>query len=153
AVLPLENSNHDPANDYFADGLTDEIIRNLSIIDGLAVRSRISSVALKGKPRDAQVGKQLEVDYILDGAILRVGQHLRINVELVRVHDDFPLWSGRYDRELTDVFAIQDEISLGVVNGLRLKLGGGRRRYETSVEAYDLYLRARSRTIRRGTAG
>src|SRR5262249_59182731 len=65
-------------------------------------------------------------------------------VQLVRVQDDFPLWSGRYDRELTDVFAIQDEISRGIVNSLRLKLGRGRRRYETSVEAYDLYLRGRA---------
>src|SRR5262249_19743596 len=67
--------------------------------------------------------------------------------QLVRVRDDFPLWSGKFDRELTDVFAIQDEISLGVVNGLRLKLGRGRRRYEISVEAYDLYLRARALAI------
>jgi len=68
---------------------------------------------------------------------------LRINVQLVRVRDDFSIWSGQFDRELTDVFAIQDEISLGIVNNLRLKLGRGRRRYETSVEAYDLYLQAR----------
>jgi tetratricopeptide (TPR) repeat protein len=67
---------------------------------------------------------------------------LRVNVQFIRARDDFPLWSGRYDRELTDIFAIQDEISRGVVNSLRLKLGRGRRRYETSTEAYDLYLRA-----------
>ena len=145
AVLPLENTSHDPANDYFADGLTDELIRNLSIIDGLAVRSRTSSFGLKGKPRNIHdAGQQLRADYILEGSVLRAGQQLRIEVQLVRVHDDFPLWSGRFDRELTDVFAIQDEISLGVVNNLRLKLGRGRRRYETSVEAYDLYLRARA---------
>jgi TolB-like protein len=107
----LVNLNQDPANDYFADGLTGEIIRNLSIIDGLAVRS---------------------------------GQQSRINAQLVRASDDFPMWSGRYDRELTDVFAIQDEISRGIVNSVWLKLGRGRRRYETSVEAYDLYLRARA---------
>ncbi len=144
AVLPLQNLNQDPANDYFADGLTDEIIRNLSIIDGLAVRSQTSSFAFKGKPRDLhEVGKQLAVDYILEGSVLRSGQHLRIDSQLVRVRDDVTLWSGKYDRELTDVFAIQGEISNGIVNGLRLKLGRGRRRYETSVEAYDLYLRAR----------
>ena len=74
---------------------------------------------------------------------------LRIDVQLVRVHDDFPLWSGRFDRELSDVFAIQDEISVGIVNNLRLKLGRGRRRYETSVEAYDLYLRARAQADQR----
>src|SRR5437879_8525122 len=75
---------------------------------------------------------------------MRSGQQLRINAQLVRTRDDFPLWSAKYDRELTDVFAIQEEISRGIVNSLRLKLGRGRRRYETSTEAYDLYLRARA---------
>jgi TolB-like protein len=145
AVLPLINLNQDPANDYFADGLTGEIIRNLSIIDGLAVRSETSSFTFKGKPQKARdAGKQLEADYLVEGSVLRSGQQLRINAQLVRVRDDFPLWSGRYDRELTEIFAIQDEISRGIVNSLRLKLGRGRRRYETSVEAYDLYLRARA---------
>jgi TolB-like protein len=151
AVLPLENTSHDPANDYFADGLTDELIRNLSIIDGLTVRSRTSSFGLKEKPRNIRdAGQQLQADYILEGSVLRAGQQLRIEVQLVRVRDDFPLWSGRFDRKLTDVFAIQDEIALGIVNNLRLKLGAGRRRYETSLEAYDLYLRARAMPNQRG---
>jgi len=151
AVLPLENTGHDPADEYLADGLTEELIRNLSIIDGLAVRSRTSSFDMKGKQRNIrEAGRQLQADYILEGAVLRAGQRLRINVQLVRVHDDFPLWSGKFDRELTDVFAIQDEISVGIVNNLRLKLGGGRRRYETSVEAYDLYLRGRVQANQRG---
>src|SRR5215471_8927316 len=150
AVLPLENTGHDPANEYLADGLTEELIRNLSIIDGLAVRSRTSSFDMKGKQRNIrEAGHELQADYILEGAVLRAGQKLRIDVQLVWVHDDFPLWSGKFDRELTDVFAIQDEISVGVVNNLRLKLGGGRRRYETSVEAYDLYLRARAQADQR----
>jgi serine/threonine-protein kinase len=145
AVLPLNNLSEDPAHDYFADGLTGEIIRNLSIIDGLAVRSQTSSFAFKGKPQNVRdAGRQLEADYILEGSVQRAGQQLRVTVQLVRVSDDFPLWSGRYDRELTDIFAIQDEISRGIVNSLRLKLGHGRRRYETSTEAYDLYLRARA---------
>jgi TolB-like protein len=145
AVLPLENTSHDPANDYFADGLTDELIRNLSIIEGLSVRSRTSSFAIKGRSRSIRdAGQQLQADYILEGSVLRAGQEFRINVQLVRVRDDFPLWSGAYQRELTDIFAIQEEISRGIVNNLRLKLGHGRRRYETSAEAYDLYLRARA---------
>lgn len=149
AVLPLENTGHDPANDYFADGLTDELIRNLSVIDGLAVRSRTSSFGMKGRPRNIRdVGEQLHADYILEGSVLRAGSQFRINVQLVRVRDDFPLWSGTYERELTDIFAIQNEISLGIVNNLRLKLGRGRRRYETSVEAYDLYLHARAQPQR-----
>ena len=141
----MNNLSEDPANDYFADGLTDEIIRNLSIIEGLAVRSQTSSFAFKGKPRNVrEVGKQLDAEYILEGSVQRSGQQLRINVRLVRVRDDIQLWSGKFDRELTDIFAIQDEISRGIVNNLRLKLGRGRRRYETSTEAYDLYLRARA---------
>jgi TolB-like protein len=145
AVLPLENTSHDPSNDYFGDGLTDELIRNLSIIDGLAVRSRTSSFAIEGRSRNIRdAGQQLQADYILEGSVLRAGQQLRIDVQLVRARDDFPIWTGRYDRELTDIFAIQDNISVGIVNNLRLKLGRGRRRYETSVEAYDLYLRARA---------
>ncbi len=145
AVLPLENLSHDPANDYFADGLTDELIRNISIIDGLAVRSRTSSFTFKGKPRNVhEAGKQLGADYILEGSVLRAGQQLRINVQLVRVRDDSLLWSGKFDRELTDILALQDEISRGIVNSLRLKLGQGRRRYEANAEAYDLYLRARA---------
>jgi TolB-like protein/tetratricopeptide (TPR) repeat protein len=145
AVLPLTNLSQDPANEYFTDGLTDEIIRDLSIIDGLAVRSQTSSFVFKGKPRNVrEAGRQLQVDYILEGSVLRSGQQLRINAQFVRVRDDFPVWSGRFDRELTDVLPIQDEISRGIVNSLRLKLGRGRRRYETSAEAYDLYLRDRS---------
>ena len=144
AVLPLENLNHDPASDYFADGLTDEIIRNLSIIDGLTVRSRTSSFAFKGKRVSAaDAGKQLEADYLVEGSVLQAGEQLRVNAELVRVRDDFPLWSNRFDRELNDVFAIQDEISRGIVNSLRMKLAPGRQRYETNLEAYDLYLRGR----------
>jgi adenylate cyclase len=143
AVLPLKNLSPDASNEYFVDGLTDEIIRHLSTIEGLAVRSRTSSFVFKNAPLNlGEVGKQLGVDYIVEGSVLRDGPRLRINAQLVRVRDDFMLWSGRFDRELTDIFAIQDEISRGVVNNLRLKLGHTRRRYETSVEAYDLYLQA-----------
>jgi TolB-like protein/Flp pilus assembly protein TadD len=145
AVLPLNNLSFDPENDYFVDGLTDEIILNLSVIEGLEVRSQTSSFAFKGTRRNVRAaGKELEADYIVEGSVLRAGQQLRINAQLVRVRDDFLLWSGSFDRHLTDIFTIQDEISLGIVNNLRLKLGHGRRRYETSMDAYDLYLRALS---------
>jgi TolB-like protein len=145
AVLPLENLSHDPASDYFADGLTDELIRNLALIEGLTPRSRTSSFTFKGKPRNIrEIGRQLDVSYVVEGSVLRAGQQLRINAQLIRVRDDCPVWSGRFDRELSDVVAIQDEISRGIVNSLRLKLGRGRRRYETSTEAYDLYLRDRN---------
>jgi adenylate cyclase len=135
------------------DGLTDEIIHNLSIID-VTVRSQTSSFLFKGKPRNLrEAGKQLSADYVLEGSVLREGQQLRINAQLVRARDDFPVWSDRYDRELTGIFAIQDEISRAIVNSLRLKLGRGRRRYETSVEAYGHYLRARAVTIQQGIPG
>jgi serine/threonine-protein kinase len=151
AVMPLTNLSQDPANDYFSDGLTGEIIRNLSIIDGLQVRSQTSSFVFKGKPRNIrEAGEQLSVDYILEGSVLRAGDKLRINAQLVRVRDDVPLWSERYDRELRDIFAIQDEISRGIVNSLRLKLGRGQRRYQTSPEAYDLYLRTRAPWVQQG---
>jgi TolB-like protein/Flp pilus assembly protein TadD len=154
AVLPLENLSHDPGSDYFADGLTDELIRNLSLIEGLSPRSQTSSFAFKGRPRNVrEVGRELEADYIVEGSVLRVASQLRVDVQLVRVRDDFPLWSVRYDRRLTDVFAIQDEISRGIVNSLRLKLGRGRRRYETSAEAYDLYLQARALGVQQGLTG
>ncbi len=154
AVLPLENLNHDPASDYFADGLTDELIRNLSLIDGLSPRSQTSSFAFKDKPQNVRdVGKQLQADYVVEGSVLRLGNQLRVDAQLIRVRDDFLLWSGRYERTLTDVFAIQDEISLGIVNSLRLKLGRGRRRYETGTEAYDLYLQARALGLQQGPEG
>jgi len=149
AVLPFTNQNQDPANDYFADGLTSEIIRNLSIIDGLATRSEASTFALKDKPLKArEAGEQLGADYLVEGSVLHSGEQLRITVQLVRVRDDFPLWSDKYEREMKDIFVIQDEISRGIVNNLRLKIGRGRRKYETSTEAYDLYLRARALAVR-----
>lgn len=144
AVLPLENLSHDPASDYVADGLTDEIIRNLSVIDGLTVRSRTSSFALKGKQVSAgEAGKQLGADYLVEGSVLQAGEQIRVNAMLIRVRDDRPLWSGRFDRAFTDLFAIQDEVSGGIVNSLRLQLTPGRRRYEANLQAYDLYLRGR----------
>jgi TolB-like protein/Tfp pilus assembly protein PilF len=144
AVLPLENLSPDSASDYFTDGLTDEIIRSLSIINGLTVRSRTSSFALKGKRlKAAAAATQLGADYLVEGSVLYAGEQLRVNAQLVRARDDVPLWSGRFDRRLTDVFTIQDEISRGIVNGLRLKLRTGPRQYETNLEAYVLYLRGR----------
>jgi TolB-like protein/DNA-binding winged helix-turn-helix (wHTH) protein/Flp pilus assembly protein TadD len=144
AVLPLKNLSSEPESDYFSDGLTDEIISDLSVIDGLQVKSQTSSFAFKDKPLDVRaVGSQLGANLILEGSVLRAGDRLRVNVQLVRVSDDNPLWSGRFERELKDIFAVQDEISLSVVNELRLNLGQGRRRYNTNLEAYDLYLKGR----------
>ena len=150
AVLPLQNLAADSSGDYFVDALTDEIIHDLSVIDGLTVRSHTSSLAFKGQPHNVrEAGSQLRADYLVGGSVLRADDRLRIDVRVIRVGDDIPLWSGRFDRKLADVFAIQDEIALGVVNNLRLKLGRGKRRYETSVEAYDLYLSGRAIILER----
>ena len=150
AVLPLVNLSKDGANDYLADGLTSEIISELSIIEGLTVRSQTSSFALRGRPGTVQeAGRRLAADYILEGSLVRDGPQMRINTRLVRTRDDVPIWSEKFEREWTDVLSVQDEISRGIVNSLRLKLGRGRRRYETSAEAYDFYLRARALAARR----
>ena len=145
AVLPLKNLNSEPGSDYFSDGLTDDIINRLSVIDGLQVKSRTSSFLFKEKPLDVQtIGEQLGASFIVEGSALRSGDRLRVNVRLIRVADDVSLWSGQYDRDLQDVFAVQNEISRSIVNELRLKLGQGQRRYETNLAAYDQYLKARS---------
>jgi len=149
AVLPLVNVSQNPADEYLADGLTHEIISELSIIQGLAVRSQTSSFALKGKPRNLyDAGKQLQADYILEGSVLREGQRLRINARLVRTRDDIPIWSRVFERDWTGVISVQNEISRGIVNSLRLNLGRGRRHYETNEEAYALYLHARASMTR-----
>ena len=106
------------------------------------MRSRTSSFAFKDKPRNVrEVGQQLGANLVVEGSVLRAGNKLRVNAQLVQVAGDVPLWAERFDRELKDVFAIQDEISRAIVNELRLTLGRGQRRYDTNVEAYELYLK------------
>ncbi len=152
AVLPLKNLSAEPDSDFFADGLTDEIIRNLAVIRGLEVRSQTSSFAFRDKPRNLrEVGEQLGANLVVEGSVLRSGNRLRINAQLVQVAGDVPLWAERFDRELKDIFVIQDEISRAVVNKLRLTLGRGQRRYETNPEAYELYLKGREMLDRRGS--
>ena len=151
AVLPFVNASSDPGNDDFIDGLTSEVIRNLAVIDGLQVRSQTSSFFFKDRPRDMRVvANQLQVALVVEAYVQRIGNQLRINAQLVRVPDDVPVWSKRFDRTLEDVFAIQEEISRAIVNELRLTLGRGQRRYQTNLAAYDLYLRGRALVARRG---
>lgn len=150
AVLPLQNLSGTPGSDDFVDGLTDEIIRNLAVIKGLEVRSRTSSFAFKNKPRNLRdIGEQLDVNLVVEGSIMRSGSRLRINTQLVQVVGDVPLWAEQFDRELKDVFVVQEEISRAIVDKLRLALGRGQRRYETNLEAYELYLTARAVVARR----
>lgn len=151
AVLPFKNLSSEPDSDYFTDGLTGEIIRNLSIIEGLDVKSQTSSFFFKDKPQNVHdVGAQLGVGLVLEGSVLRAGEKLRVTAELIRVSDDAALWSGRFERKLEDVFFIQDEISHAIVNELRLKLGSGQRRYNTNLEAYDVYLKANALAVLHG---
>jgi TolB-like protein/Flp pilus assembly protein TadD len=143
AVLPLANVSGNPGNDDFVDGLTDEIIRQASGVNGLTVRSRTSSFALKGKARNVyEAGNQLNAEYIVEGSVAGSRSQLRMTAKLVRVRDDVTLWVGTFDRQVRDALAIQQEISRGIVNALKLNLGHGPRRYDT--KAYDLYLRARA---------
>ena len=153
AVLPLKNLSAEPDSDDFVDGLTDELIRNLAVIEGLDVRSQTSSFAFKNKPRNLrEVGEQLGANLVVEGSVLRAGNQLRINAQLVQVAGDVPLWSDRFNRELKDVFVIQDEIARAIVNQLRLTLGRGQRRYDTNPEAYELLLKARAVLARRSVA-
>ena len=150
AVMPFKNLSSEPDSDYFADGLTSEVIRNLAMIEGLQVRSQTSSFALKDRPRDVRsIGELLNANYIVEADVLRVGNRLRINAQFVLVAGDKPVWSKQFDKAVDDVFAIQDEISRAIVNELRLTLGRGQRRYQTNRKAYELYLRARA--VRAGT--
>ena len=152
-MLPLRNLAAGADGEDFADGLTDEIIRNLATFDGLSVRSRTSSFAFKNKALDARrIGAELNADYLIEGSILRSDGRLRINAQLIRVAGDVPVWAERFDRDIKDVFRIQDEISRAIVDKLRLALGRGQRRYQTDVNAYNVYLQARALNQRRGTA-
>jgi serine/threonine-protein kinase len=152
AVMPFKNLSSEPGSADFVDGLTSEVIRNLALIDGLQVRSQTSSFFFKDKARDVRaIGDQLGANLIVEADVLRVGNRLRINAQLVQIAGDVPLWSERFDRTLNDVFAIQDEISRAIVNKLRLTLGRGQRRYQTNVQAYELYLKTRALLDRGGT--
>src|SRR5512141_3023964 len=149
AVLPFSNMSNDAENEYFADGMAEEIINALSKIQSLRVASRTVSFALKGKNEDlAEVGRKLHVSTVLDGSVRRMGNRLRITAQLVNVADGYQLWSERYDREMEDVFAIQDDISQSIVKALRVMLTEGEKKQiekarAVNVQAYDYYLRGR----------
>ncbi len=149
AVLPFANMSADPDNEYFADGMAEEIINSLSKIQSLRVASRTSSFAFKGKNEDiGEIGHKLKVSTVLEGSVRRMGKRLRITAELVNVADGYHLWSERYDREMEDVFAIQDDISQAIVKALRGILTEGEKKAiekarTTNVQAYDYYLRGR----------
>jgi serine/threonine protein kinase/tetratricopeptide (TPR) repeat protein len=149
AVLPFVNMSADPENEYFTDGIAEEIINALTKIQALRVASRTSSFAFKGKNQDIRkVGEQLNVTTVLEGSVRKAGSRLRVTAQLVNVADGYHLWSERYDRELQDVFAIQDEIAGNIVRALRVVLSDAEKRAiekapTANVQAYDYYLRGR----------
>ncbi|MBA3657455.1 MAG: protein kinase [Gemmatimonadaceae bacterium] len=149
AVLPFANMSADAENEYFTDGMAEEIINALTKIQSLRVASRTSSFAFKGKNEDiGEIGRKLKVSTVLEGSVRKMGNRLRITAQLVNVADGYQLWSERYDREMEDVFAIQDDISQAIVKALRVILSEDEKKAiekprTVNVEAYDFYLRGR----------
>jgi serine/threonine-protein kinase len=157
AVLPFVNMSADPENEFFSDGMTEELINALTRVDGLRVASRTSAFAFKGRDLDVrEIGQRLNVTAVLEGSVRRAGNRLRVTAQLINAADGYHLWSDTYDRQLADVFEVQDELSRSIVGTLRPRLSGGRAAASaatisgplvvpatTSLEAYTAYLRGR----------
>ena len=152
AVLPFRNLSDDPENEYFSDGLSEELLNVLAQNRGLRVAARSSSFQFKGKNQELkEIGKQLKVSTILEGSVRKSGNQVRISTQLVNVADGFQLWSETYDRELNDIFAVQDDIANSVSEALKVKLLGQKAPIAKSAnaEAYNAYLQGRYFTDRR----
>jgi len=147
AVLPFVNMSDDKEQEYFSDGLAEEIINALTKIPHLKVIARTSSFSFRAKEVDiGQIRDRLKVRNILEGSVRKSGNRIRVTAQLIDTADESHLWSERYDREITDVFTIQDEISQAIADKLRLHLSGERslvKRHTENVEAYSLYLKGR----------
>jgi len=144
AVLPFANQSHDPSDEYFSDGLAEEIINVLGQVPGLKVIARTSAFAFKGKVQDVrQIAAELGVRTVLEGSVRRAGNRVRVTVQLVLASDGTQLWSQRFDREMADIFEMQDEISAAIAGALKLKLTGTAERRTPSIPAYEAYLKYR----------
>ena len=148
AVLPFVNMSADPENEYFSDGITEELLNALTKVDGLQVTSRTSAFAYKGKKDDIRdIAIKLNVDKILEGSVRKAGNRVRITAQLINASDGYHLWSENYDRNLTDIFEVQDEISVIIANRLRENLTVEQKATPlvkaptTNVTAYTLYLK------------
>ena len=147
AVLPFVNMSSDPEQEYFSDGISEEIINLLAQVPDLKVIGRTSSFAFKGKNIDLKViGKQLNVNHLLEGSVRKAGNKLRITAQLIEVNSGFHLYSEKFDRELEDVFAIQDEISEAILKATKIRLFGEEKEAlphssSDNIEAYELYLK------------
>ena len=152
-VLPFANMSGDAEQEYFSDGISEDIITDLSKVSSLAVVSRNTAFSFKGKNVDiAQIAKQLKVSYVLEGSVRKAGGRVRITAQLIEVSKDNQVWAERYDRDLSDIFALQDEISQAIVKALKLKLlpeekKAIEQRGTTNLEAYNLYLMARQFSV------
>jgi len=148
AVLPFENLGGDPEHEYFADGLAEDLITDLSQVSGLFVIARHSSFAYKGKSADVRsIARDLGVRYVLEGSARRAAERVRINVQLVDAIDGGLLWAERFDRSLDDVFKVQDEVTTKIVEALVGRLKAAQlpdRKKPTNLEVYDLCVRARA---------
>ena len=151
AVLPFVNMSDDSANEYFSYGISEEILNALAKVQDLKVSGRTSSFSFKDRSDDLQtIGKALGVSYILEGSVRKAGMRVRITAQLIKAEDGFHVWSETYDRELTDIFAIQDEIALAILQQLVARLGAGNGDYQvavarTDISAFDLYLGAKQK--------
>ncbi|MFC1579420.1 adenylate/guanylate cyclase domain-containing protein [Thermodesulfobacteriota bacterium] len=147
AVLPFENMSGDTEQEYFSDGITEDLITDLSKISGLLVIARNSVFTYKGKPVKVQeVGRELRVRYVLEGSVRKAGNRVRITAQLIDTETGGHLWAERYDRDLDDIFALQDEVAQKIVKKLAVKLAEEEeellaRKYTNDTMAYDLYLR------------
>ena len=156
AVLPFTNMSTDPENEFFADGISEEIINTLGQIEGLRVAARGSAFSFKGKHVDLRdVGQKLRVGTVLEGSVRKAGKRIRITAELVNAADGFQLWSERYDRELEDIFEIQDEIARTIAGRLKITLTGAAEvplatRATDNVNAHEAYLKGRALLNKRG---
>jgi serine/threonine protein kinase/tetratricopeptide (TPR) repeat protein len=159
AVLPFANMSADPENEFFADGITEEILNALAQIPELRVAGRTSAFSYKGKNVDLRsIGDQLGVRNVLEGSVRKAGKRVRITAQLIDVNDGYHLWSERYDREIEDVFAVQDEIAAAIADRMKAtfnRAGGAAARDQRateSIEAYEAYLKGRALMYRRGAA-
>jgi serine/threonine protein kinase/Flp pilus assembly protein TadD len=147
AVLPFVNMSPDPENEYFGDGLAEELINALTQLKGLHVAARTSAFTFRGREKDIrEIGKKLDVSTVLEGSVRKARNRLRITAQLINIADGYHLWSERYDREMDDIFAIQDEITTAIVEQMKEELIGEQKetiakRYTENLEAYDLHLK------------
>ena len=146
AVLPFVNMSGDREQEYFSDGLAEDVINMLARLPGLKVTARTSAFSFKGREaRVAEIARELGVEHVLEGSVRKSGQRIRVTAQLVNAADGCPVWSERWDRELTDIFAVQDEIASAIAAVLQTKLAGKRTatRYTPRVNAYEAYLKGR----------